>query len=156
MESNFLIELHPKIVHFPIALLSVYALLEITGIVSKKEFISKCALLLMCLGVVSAFFAVLTGNEAFSAFQSWTKESTELINEHQTYATFLVWFSLFVGVLRLFLVIKNSFKGSMKFVFIVISIVILYLVYETGEHGGELVSKFGVGTEFILKQKSQP
>lgn len=156
MESNFLAELHSEIVHFPIALLSVYAILEIVGIASKKEFISKSALLLLCLGVVAAFLAVLSGNEAFSAFQFWTKESTALLNEHQTYASLLLWFSLVVCALRLFLVMKNKFKGLIKFVFIIFSIVILYLVFETGKHGGKLVSKFGVGTEIILKQNSQP
>ena len=150
MDSNFLAELHPKIVHFPIALLSTYGMLEILGILLNKESINKCALLLLCLGVVASFFAVLSGNDAFSAFQSWTKESTALLNEHQKYATFLLWFSLMICALRLFLTLKKKFNGYKKFIFLIFSLIILFLVYQTGEHGGKLVSKFGIGTETIL------
>ncbi len=154
MESGFLSELHPSIVHFPIALLSTYALLEIASILLKNDFLSKSALLILCLGLISAFVAAITGNEAFSSFQYWTKDSKELVNEHQTYATFLIWFSLFVCSLRIFLFLKRKFTGVKKFIFIIFSILILYLVYETGKHGADLVSKFGVGTEFYLEQNS--
>jgi len=150
MDSNFLAELHPKIVHFPIALLSIYAMLEIAGILLKKESVNKCALLLLCLGVAASFFAVLSGNDAFSAFQLWTKESTDVLNEHQKYATFLLWFSLIICALRFFLTLKKKFKGYKKFVFLIFSLIILFLVYQTGEHGGKLVAKFGIGTELDL------
>jgi uncharacterized membrane protein len=156
MDSNFIADLDAKLVHFPVALLSIYALLEIVGIMFKKEFVTKSALLILCLGVIFAFFAVLTGNEAFSVFQFWTKESSEVLNEHQTYATFLLWFSFFVCALRIFLVVKNKFSGLKKIIFILFTVIILYLVYETAEHGGKLVSKFGIGTEIILQRDSLP
>ncbi len=44
---DFLAELHPKVVHFPIALLLTYAILELVGIVFKKEFYQKTAHLLL-------------------------------------------------------------------------------------------------------------
>ena len=150
MDSNFLAELHPKIVHFPIALLSTYAMFEILGILLKKEYINKCAFLLLCLGVIASFFAVLSGNDAFSAFQLWTKESTAVLNEHQKYATFLLWFSLIICALRFLLTLKKKFNGYKKLMFLIFSLFILFLVYKTGEHGGKLVSKFGIGTETIL------
>ena len=149
MESSFLAELHPKIVHFPVALLSTYGLLETAGILLKREFISRCALLLLCLGVIASVFAVLSGNEAFSSFQFWTDESIELLNEHQNYASFLLWFSSAGCAARIFLTLKKKFVGYKKYVFIIFSIIILFLVYKTGEHGGKLVTKFGIGTEII-------
>ncbi len=154
MEVNFLAELHPKIVHFPIALLSAYAVLEIFGIIFKKDSINKCALLLLSFGVVTAFFAVLSGNDAFSSFQLWTSESTDVLNEHQKYATFLLWFSLIICALRLFLTVKKKFVGYKRIIFIIFSIIILFLVFETGEHGGKLVTKFGIGTDIILDKKT--
>ncbi len=154
MDSNFLAELHPKIVHFPIALLSTYAILEIIGVLLKKDFMNKSALLLLCIGVVAAFFAVLSGSEAFSSFTLWTKESTEVLDEHQKFATFLLWFSLIVCALRLFLTLKKKFIGFKKFVFIIFSLIILFLVYNTGEQGGKLVTKFGIGIETNLQKKN--
>ena len=79
METNFLAEIHPKVVHFPIALLTTYSILEIIGIIFNKEFITKSALLILCLGVVTAFIAVLTGNQAATNFLYWTDDSTCLI-----------------------------------------------------------------------------
>nr|MCU0332148.1 DUF2231 domain-containing protein [Ignavibacteriaceae bacterium] len=146
METSFLAEIHPKVVHFPVALLTTYAFLEIIGIVFKNEFLSKSALLILCLGVVTAFFAVLTGNQAFAHFTFWSDESKALLDKHQTYATYLLWFSVLVCALRIYFVIKKKFISFTQYLFILFAIVILFLVYETGTHGGDLVKKYGVGT----------
>ncbi|RJR09639.1 DUF2231 domain-containing protein [Candidatus Parcubacteria bacterium] len=156
MESDFIAGLHPNIVHFPITLLSTYAVLEITAVILNNEFISKSALLLLCLGVISALFAVFSGNQAFAAYRHWNEQSENLLNEHQSYATILLWFSVLVCALRIFFAIKKKITGFIKFVFILFAIIILYLVYETGERGGNLVSKFGVGTELIFQEKVKP
>jgi uncharacterized membrane protein len=147
METHFLGDIHTRVVHFPIALLTTYSLLEIAGIAFKKEFISKSALLILCLGVVTALFAVLTGNQAAIDFRFWTENSNALLNEHQTFATYLLWFSLLVCGLRIFIVTKKKFTGFMKYVFILLALIMIFLVYETGIHGGNLVKKYGVGTE---------
>ena len=149
MESNFLAEIHTKVVHFPIALLITYSFLEIVGIVFKKEFITKAALLILCLGVISAFFAVLTGNQAANNFNLWNNESTLLLNEHQTYATYLLWFAIVVSALRIFVTVKKKLNGPVKYLFILFSVVIIFLVYETSIHGGDLVKQYGVGTELL-------
>ncbi len=147
MDTSFLADIHPKVVHFPVALLTTYAFLEIIGVVFKREFLSKSALLIFCLGVVTAFFAVLTGNQAFAHFTFWSDESKALLDKHQTYATYLLWFSVLVCALRIYFVIKKKFISFTQYLFILFAIVILFLVYETGTHGGDLVKKYGVGTD---------
>jgi uncharacterized membrane protein len=149
LEINFLAEIHTKVVHFPIALLTIYSLLEIVGIVFNKEFVTKSALLILCLGVISAFFAVLTGNQASTNFKFWNSESSAILNSHQTYATYLLWVAIIVGVLRFFFIVKRKFSGPIKYLFILFALVIIFFVYETGIHGGDLVKKHGVGTELI-------
>ena len=149
MDTNFLADIHPKVVHFPVALLTTYSLLEIVGIVFKKEFISKSALLILCLGMVTAFFAVFTGNQAFANFTFWTDESKALLDKHQTYATYLLWFSAIICGLRIFVVLKKKFTGIVKYVFILFALIMIFIVYQTGMHGGDLVKKFGVGTELL-------
>jgi len=147
MDSSFLAEIHPKVVHFPVALLTTYSLLEIVGIVFKKEFISKSALLILSLGVVTAFFAVLTGNQASADFIFWTDDSSALLGEHQTYATYLLWLSVLVCGFRIFVVLKKKFLGITKYLFILSALMIVFLIYQTGIHGGDLVKKYGIGTE---------
>jgi uncharacterized membrane protein len=149
---EFLAELHPRVVHFPVALLCTYSILEITGIIFKKDSISKTAHIILLLGVIAAFFAVLTGNEAFAAYKYWTDESKEVYNHHQTFANLTVWFSAFVLFTRTFLVIKKKFTGIFKYIFVLIAALIVYFVIQTGEFGGELVYKYGVGTETSLPE----
>jgi len=149
METSFLADIHPKVVHFPVALLTTYSLLEIIGIAFNKEFISKTALLILCIGVVAAFFAVLTGNQAAADFKFWTEDSNALLSGHQTYATYLLWFSAIICGLRIFIVLKKKFNGFIKYLFILFAVVILFLVYETSMHGGDLVKKYGIGTDMF-------
>lgn len=147
MEINFLAEIHPRVVHFPVALFTTYSILEIIGIAINKEFISKAALLVLCIGVVTAFFAVLTGNQAVDDFKFWNKDSTALLGEHQTYATYLLWFTVLVCGFRIFVVVKKKFIGFTKYLFILFALLIIFLVYQTGQHGGDLVKKYGIGTD---------
>lgn len=149
METNFLAEIHPKVVHFPVALLTTYSLLEIYGIVFKNKFITNTALLILCLAVVSAFFAVLTGNEASVTITGWTDETSALLNTHQQYATYLLWSSILICAFRIFITVKKKLESPVKYIFILTALVILYLVYQTGTYGGNLDDKFETRVDFM-------
>jgi len=144
---EFLAELHPKVVHFPIALLITYVILELIGIVFRKEFYLKAAHLILFLGVIGALFAVLTGNQAHIAYQYWNDSSSELFNDHQTFANLTVWYFTGMLVLRTYLVVKKKFSSFYKYIILILALFGCYLIYQTAEYGGDLVKKFGVGTE---------
>jgi len=155
LETNFLAEIHTKVVHFPIALLATYSILEIIGIIFKNDFLTKSALLILCFGVVTSLFAVLTGNQAATNFLFWKDESTTLLNGHQTFATYLLWLSVIVCGFRFFVMIKKKFTGFIKYLFVIFAIVILFLVFKTGTYGGDLVKKYGVGTNVYQNDESE-
>lgn len=142
---------HPRFVHFPIALLSTYILLEIVGVVFKKEFFSKAAHLILFLGTLGALAAVLTGNEAEEIAELWEEQGAIMpfgaITDHEDWATITLWYFTGVLVLRTFLVIKKNFKGIFQYIFIVLALIGGYFIYETGDHGAKLVYEHGVGTE---------
>ncbi len=148
---EFLAQLHPQIVHFPIAFMAIYAVLEITGIISGKEFFQKAAYLFLFLGVLTAVAAVFTGNQAAEIASKWKEKGaaipTGLISEHEEYATITLWYFTGLLVLRTFLFLKKKFKGSAKYLFLLLAAIGLYFVYQTGDHGGKLVYNHGVGTE---------
>ena len=148
---EFLAQLHPKIVHFPVAFLSIYVLLEITGVLVKKEFFQKTAYLFLFLGVLSAVAAVITGNQASDVASLWEDKGAiipfGLISQHEDYANFTLWYFTGLLVLRTYLVIKKKFKSMFQYLFIVLAIVGGYLIYQTGDLGGRLVYDHGVGTE---------
>jgi uncharacterized membrane protein len=156
---EFLSKLHPDIVHFPIAFLLAYVLFEILGIILKKEFLSKSAHLFLFLGILGLIAAVLTGNQAKDAAHKLSKTgisiSFKAINEHEDYANITLWFFAALLVLRTMAAIKKKFIGTIKYSFIILALIGAFLVYETGEHGGILVYKHGIGTD-LKKMEIKP
>ena len=149
---EFLANLHPQIVHFPIAILFTYTLFELIGVVMKKEFYQKAAYLLLILGVIGAFFAVLSGNQAFASYQYWNNSSKELFEFHQTFANVTVWFFTALLVIRTILLIKKKFDGIIKYFIVVLALFGCFLIYQSAKYGGDLVKKFGVGTDLKINQ----
>ncbi len=148
---EFLAQIHPEAVHFPIAFLLAYVLFEILGIILKKEFLSKTAHLFLLLGVLGLIAAVLTGNQAKDIAHKLSKKgesiSFKAINEHEDYANITLWFFAALLVLRTMAVIKKRFLGIIKYSFVILSLIGAFLVYETAGHGGTLVYKHGIGTD---------
>jgi uncharacterized membrane protein len=150
---EFLASLHPKVVHFPIALLVTYSFLEILGILTKKDIISRTAYILLLLGVAGAVTAVLTGNQADEVAKVWLSKfkfnTTDLISLHETYATSSLFIFTGILALRTYVLIKKKFETKIKYLFIFLAIIGFYFIMQTGLIGGELVYKRGVGIEII-------
>lgn len=147
---EFLAELHPKVVHFPIALLITFVLLELIGTLLNKDFYAKTAHLILFLGVIGSIFAVLTGNQAFIAYEYWNPASEALFNNHQTFANLTIWYFTGLLVLRTYLAVKKKYLKTIKYVFLILTLFGGFLVYQTSEYGGELVKKYGIGTELKI------
>lgn len=157
---EFLSQLHPKVVHFPIALLAIYALLEIIGVIFRKDFFSKSAYLVLFLGILGAIAAVLTGNSAADAIQKMNKINIIVpagaIGEHIDYANFTLWYFAGLLVLRTFVVVRKRFSGRVRYLFVLLSLIGVFFIYKTGELGGKLVYKYGAGTDIIKKEIKYP
>ena len=149
---EFLAELHPKVVHFPIALLITYALLELIGTIFNKEFFQKAAHLILLLGVIGCIFAVLTGNQAFAANKYWNDASTSLVGEHQTFANITIWYFVVLLVFKTFIVLKKKMNRKINYLILTLALIGCYFVYQASEHGGKLVTKYGIGTELNIEQ----
>lgn len=152
---------HPKVVHFAIALLITYVLFELLFLILKKDFLNKSATLILFLGVLGALASILTGHQAFHyaeyLFDNYdVKIPLGLIDEHEQYATITLYWFLGILIVRFFLNIKNLFKGWLQIVVFILALVGSYWVYETGEHGGDLVYKHGVGTKIIEQNIDKP
>lgn len=148
---EFLAEFHPRVVHFPIAFLLGYVLCEIIGAISKKDFFSKAAHLLLFFGVLGALAAVITGNQAEEVAEKWEEQGAIIpfgaLNDHIYYATITLWYFTSLLVIRTFLVVKKKFTRVFSYIFVVLAIVGSYFIYEAGDHGGQLVFKHGLGTD---------
>ncbi|MFA7228903.1 MAG: DUF2231 domain-containing protein [Melioribacteraceae bacterium] len=148
---EFLAELHPRIVHFPIAFFILYFIFETSGIIFGKDYLQKASFLILALGVLTALFSVLTGNQALTAARLLYPDNQKLyefIELHEKYATLTLWYYTVLLIARIYLVIKKTFEGKIKYLFILLGIIGCILVYLTGIYGGDLVFKHGIGTQF--------
>jgi len=166
---EFLAELHPKVVHFPVALLLVYALLELIGAVFKKSTFTNAAFIVLIIGFIGTIAAMVTGEQAAHLAEEWDEIGLlndaimpyGAIDKHEDWASITLWYFLFVVILRSLFVINfvvkkkyENYFNSVRYGFAVLSLVGCFFIYETGERGGELVYKHGIGTELIKPDTS--
>lgn len=150
---EYLASLHPKLVHFPVALFIIYFIFETAGFILGKEFISKSAYIILILGVLTGILAVLTGNQAHEVLKPLLTGKaqiySDLIDEHEQYANFAIWYFFSVLILRTYLMLKKKFEGKAKYIFIVLGLAGTFLIFTAALHGGSLVYDYGIGTKLF-------
>lgn len=149
---EFLAELHPKVIHFPIAFFILYFLFETAGIMLNKDYLNKSAFIVLALGVFFSVIAVLTGNQAHEMVKQVQIDAAlynEFIDQHELFSTITLWFFLALLMARTYLTVKKKFAGKVRYAFIILGLVGSVLIYITGMYGGELVFKYGIGTKLF-------
>jgi uncharacterized membrane protein len=136
---EILAALHEKVTHFPLAFLAVYPIIELIAFVSKKEFFSKAAFLLLLIGVLGALVAVLTGNQAFTINDDWSKENLKIFDQHEINANITIWLFTILLILKYFLSVKRKLTNVIHILILLAALTGLYFIYQTGSYGGELV-----------------
>ena len=138
---EFLAGIHPKVVHFPIAFLMLYPLMELILLFTAKEFFSKAAMLFLAIGVIGSLFAVLSGNQAFEMVTNWTDEGKDIFSSHQTFANLTVWYFSALLAIRYFLFVKKKLNSKIISVIFILSLLGVYFVYQAGNYGGKLADQ---------------
>lgn len=165
--TEFLSSLHPKMVHFPIALLFTAGVLELVKLFFPNKTISNTSLLLLAIGVLSSIAALITGEQAALQARELMAHGTPAYNlylseieKHEDAATLVVWVFTLLLILRGWLFIKTDIrkqKVKSAVVLKVLSLLLLftgfYFLYMAGEHGGRLVYKHGIGTKLFNPEK---
>ncbi len=147
--------LHPLIVHFPIALLSVVPIWIFFGIVFRKSakasFVS--ALALMTLGTASLYLAFSSGHAAGELVDRTPQISAvldvhkDLAKDTRVFFTFLT--VIFASLLLILAPVTKIEVGSKKFTYLMVAFLALYsvgvlFVMNTAHQGGLLVHQQGV------------
>lgn len=155
---EFLASMHPVAVHFPIVLFILYTLFEAAGILLKKDFLSNSAYVILVLAIIASLAAVLTGDQALKIAELINRNNLKagssgiplgIVQKHEDFATITLWYFVALLVIRVVLKVKKKFTGFYKYAVLIIAFAGTLLVLKTGELGGELVYKHGVGTELI-------
>jgi uncharacterized membrane protein len=150
--------IHPIIVHFPIAIILLAVLMDLLNFfLPDKWWDDLKSTILYSIGAVSAIAAYYTGTlAADSVFLP--SEAQSVLNEHADWALWTVWFFGIYALLRILLHWYQKMDQKMiRIGLFVIALPGVFFLYETGDHGAEMVFGYGTGTgQLVAKQSSSP
>jgi uncharacterized membrane protein len=140
--------IHPLLVHFPIALLITGAGLDVVAWVCRRNApLRHTATLLSVVGTGAAVAAYITGRAASQAI--WLPGMAQaVVREHWDWAFRTVWFFSVVTGVRLVLLRPSRRDPSSALIaaLALTGLVGIGLLVKTGDRGGRLVYQHGVGT----------
>lgn len=140
--------IHPLIIHFPIVLLLLAVLLHLTAlIVWKLPWLRTITLAVFILGLLTLILTYLSGRQAADSVSI----TTVAINTLSKHADLALWTLIYFGVLTVLHLgikfLKIYDKKSISIALLVLGLFGLVLVVQTADLGGQLVYKYGVGVQ---------
>ena len=134
-----LLPLHPKLVHFPIALMFSAALMQVLGLVFKKEIWRSAAWTMFVMATVAMPIVALSG--------LWEADRLHLhhpvLEEHKQWAFAALFSSLAAVPVLWFLKSKNN--KAFQALFLAVVLGVSFLLASAAHEGGEMVYEYGVG-----------
>ena len=147
---------HPLVVHFPIAVLFVAALVDAVALVVRKRYawVRTSAVGLYALGALSAAAAFLTGRDASDSVDLPVQALTTL-GAHADSALALVWFASVYALVRVVaLRTDRQRRLAVHLPLAALGLVGLYLVQQTAEQGSRMVYQYGVAVAAASAEES--
>lgn len=134
-------DLHPMIVHFPIALIIVGFLADVVFLFFKSEkCLSKTGFYLMVLGALGAIAAWATGQ--LFTYEPSQGEILKVFEKHETGALITMILMIAGAALRIYLVTRKREDTSLKWIVFIIYLLAFCTVSFTGFMGGTMVYKY--------------
>ncbi len=140
--ADHLQNLHPLLVHFPIALLPAATLVYFIAILAGRETWAWTALWMMVLGALGAAAAVATGLYAAEGVMIAISVKQHLLYPHR---------NLMLGVLALsagltaWALIARPLPSRGRYLFVALMIVMVALIVKGADYGGRMVYDYNAG-----------
>jgi len=136
--------IHPLLVHFPIAFLSVFFALDLVGTISKNPESRSVATWLLYFGTVAALFTVIAGLIAAESV-AHGQNVHDIMERHEQIGISILSTAILLSIWR----IKSGIlpNGGANNFFLFLSALLCLLMMLGADLGGLMVYKYGVAVE---------
>jgi uncharacterized membrane protein len=149
--------LHPAVVHFPIVLLLLGAVVALAAIFVRKHGVPALAAGLLALGAVGTWGAVESGESDGGLVENAAPQVNDLVDAHETWAKRTLTISIIAGLAAAGSVLAARWPRTARAVAVVAALVSMtaaYGVYQTAHRGGALVYRHGAGIQVVTTQQT--
>ena len=138
--------IHPVVVHFPIALLVMFFIVDLVASILQKDSWRQVATGMLYLGTIAAGVSVAVGLMAAGSVEHG--ENVHLIMErHKLIGISILCLSLMLSIWRL--LSGGAIKGVTNIIFLIFAVVLNILIMLGADLGGLMVYKYGVAVEAV-------
>jgi uncharacterized membrane protein len=141
MFNEVINHIHPIIVHFPIAIITIALIYDVISAIRNKSISPSRGIWLWLAAAVGAWASVATGPD------DQARGNTTFLDIHSTLADFTAWAVTLLVLIRLWMLWKQNkpfVKGTLA-AYLILSLLSCSLVLATGYYGGKMVYSDGVG-----------
>lgn len=149
--------LHPAVVHFPIVLLLLGAVLTLAAVFWRQHGVPAMAAGLLILGAFGTWAAVETGESDGGLVEDTSVNA--LVDAHETWAKRTLTISIIAGLVALGSVLAARWPRIARALAIVAALAsatAAYSIYQTGHRGGALVYRYGAGVNGVASLSAPP
>ncbi len=140
------LNMHPSLVHFPIAFLSVFFLLEIVGTWWVNEKMRQVASAMLYCGAFGALLAVTAGLYAANTVPHG-QDVHEIMEWHERFGLTVAGLAVVLGIWRF--LTKHSLSGMEKALFLLLSTIMTVCLIFGADLGGLMVYGHGVAVQTL-------
>lgn len=131
-----MINLHPLIVHFPIALFLTSFLLDVVGVIFSKENFKRAGFYNLALAFLGALTAVYSGGIAEHDAQK-LGVAPHIIHSHENFAYISLW--AIIGIFLFRTIFAKTTIKKLRLLYLLVALAGVVLISLTGYYGGEIV-----------------
>ncbi len=132
-------ELHPFLVHFPIALISLLYIFQIFTVVSPNIIPRHLNLWILIPAAISTIPTMISGQKTEKLLDNLCPEAIEVLHYHKIFANITAWGMILLTFIWIFITLKRKATKEVQKLMLAFLTILFVSVTITGYLGGQLV-----------------